>query len=188
MPETKAGIKVYSECCPQSTERVCAITGPIDIVTNALGIILNLIRTFPIKGPNQLYNPANFDPFMSLRYGGYGETTPGQLPHGHPSQSVQSAPSHHHEPSRTNSIFTPPPIPPPPPAQYHHPAPPIHHPHPHHAHHHPFSSQSTPGNRHLSALTNGPPPSQTHPHHHLMDHRSPSDYGATSPSFLAAAA
>ena len=30
--------------------------------------------------------------------------------------------------------------------------------------------------------------SQTH-HHHLMDHgRSPSDFGATSPSFLAAAA
>ncbi|KAH9512041.1 hypothetical protein DERF_010454 [Dermatophagoides farinae] len=197
--ETKAGIKVYSECCPQSTERVCAVTGPIDIVTNAVGIILNLIRTFPIKGPNQLYNPAHFDPFMSLRYGGFGETTAGPLTSG-PHCTQQSVhpppPVSHHEPSRTNSIFTPPPIPPPPPTQYHHPAPPIHHPHAHHHHahphphhhHNPFSSPSATGSRHLSTLTNGPPPSQTH-HHHLMDHgRSPSDFGATSPSFLAAAA
>ena len=108
---------------------------------------MNLIRTFPIKGPNQLYNPAHFDPFMSLRYGGFGETTAGPLtsgPHCTQQPVHPPPPVSHHEPSRTNSIFTPPPIPPPPPTQYHHPAPPIHHPHAHHHHSHlPTTSTTT---------------------------------------------
>ncbi|KAF7493348.1 Heterogeneous nuclear ribonucleoprotein K [Sarcoptes scabiei] len=124
--ETKAGIKIYSECCPQSTERVCSITGSIDIVTDATTVILSLIRTLPIKGPNQIYNPGNFDQFMSPRYGGFGET--------HPSPSSNYGPPQSHESNRSQ-MFSPPPIPPPPPSKYHHPAPPIHHPQ-----HHSFSS------------------------------------------------
>lgn len=105
---------------------MCSITGSIDIVTDATTVILSLIRTLPIKGPNQIYNPGNFDQFMSPRYGGFGET--------HPSPSSNYGPPQSHESNRSQ-MFSPPPIPPPPPSKYHHPAPPIHHPQ-----HHSFSS------------------------------------------------
>lgn len=77
--ETQAGIKIFSDCCPMSSERVCIVFGSVDVVCNAIKSILYLIQTFPIKGPNSMYDPSNFDPY--LQYGGFTDPSAGPPPH-----------------------------------------------------------------------------------------------------------
>ncbi|XP_054160817.1 heterogeneous nuclear ribonucleoprotein K-like [Oppia nitens] len=74
--QTKAAIKVFSQCCPLSTERICAIQGPPTIVINAIKIVLEIILASPIKGPVKLYDPHNFDIYFAPEYGGYTEPVP----------------------------------------------------------------------------------------------------------------
>ena len=71
--ETKASIKVFTECCPQSNERVISIQGSPDIVIHAMITILEVIVSNPIKGSVQLYDPIHATAFPGLEYGGYAD-------------------------------------------------------------------------------------------------------------------
>ncbi|KAI1298184.1 Heterogeneous nuclear ribonucleoprotein K [Halotydeus destructor] len=68
--ETKAAIKVFSQCCPQSTERVCALQGPPAVVIDAFKAVLDIIIASPTKGPVNLYDPFNFNMYVAPDYGG----------------------------------------------------------------------------------------------------------------------
>lgn len=70
--QTKAAIKVYSQCCPNSTERICAISGGPTVVANAVKVILDIILSTPLKGIVKLYDPRMSDPFVinAVDYGG----------------------------------------------------------------------------------------------------------------------
>jgi heterogeneous nuclear ribonucleoprotein K len=64
-------MKVYSECAPMSTERVCQMKGkPSDIVA-CLKEVLALLESAPPKGMNRPYDPHNFDEFLASQYGGF---------------------------------------------------------------------------------------------------------------------
>lgn len=64
-------MKVYSECAPLSTERVCQMKGkPQDIVA-CLKEVLVLLESAPPKGMNRPYDPHNFNEFLSSQYGGF---------------------------------------------------------------------------------------------------------------------
>ncbi|XP_063433616.1 heterogeneous nuclear ribonucleoprotein K-like isoform X4 [Mytilus trossulus] len=69
--KTGAQIKVYSQCCPESTERVVAIGGKPKIVVDCIDTIHELLKSAPPKGPNQPYDPMYWDEFMVSDYGGY---------------------------------------------------------------------------------------------------------------------
>ncbi|XP_033750808.1 heterogeneous nuclear ribonucleoprotein K-like isoform X1 [Pecten maximus] len=69
--KTGAQIKVYSQCCPQSTERVVAIGGKPKVVIDCVDTIHELLKTAPPKGPNQPYDPMYWDEFLVAEYGGY---------------------------------------------------------------------------------------------------------------------
>lgn len=71
--DTKAAIKVFTQCCPQSTERVCAIQGPAPVVIHAVRLVLDVIIATNIKGTVKLYDPFNFDAYAATEYGGYGD-------------------------------------------------------------------------------------------------------------------
>ncbi|KAG0730569.1 Heterogeneous nuclear ribonucleoprotein K [Chionoecetes opilio] len=94
-------IKVYTNCCPQSTDRVIQITGDRDRAVLTITRIIELLRevrqsgsspssmgnrerdhTSPIKGMNNPYNPHNFDEFFANEYGGWGESPKGRFPGG----------------------------------------------------------------------------------------------------------
>ncbi|CAG2105427.1 unnamed protein product [Medioppia subpectinata] len=74
--QTKAAIKVFSQCCPMSTERICAVQGGPALVIEAIKIVLNIIISSPIKGPVKLYDPYNFDVYCAQEYGGYTDPGP----------------------------------------------------------------------------------------------------------------
>ncbi|ELT89137.1 hypothetical protein CAPTEDRAFT_171528 [Capitella teleta] len=69
--ETGAQIKVYSQCAPQSSERIVQLTGKPRVVVNSLATIFDLLQTAPPKGFNNPYDPNNFDEFYAPEYGGY---------------------------------------------------------------------------------------------------------------------
>lgn len=71
--ETRCAIKVFSQCCPQSTERVCAVQGPVEVVIHAIRVVLDVIVATNIKGTVKLYDPFNFDAFAAAEYGGFGD-------------------------------------------------------------------------------------------------------------------
>ncbi|RWS26557.1 heterogeneous nuclear ribonucleoprotein K-like isoform X2 [Leptotrombidium deliense] len=74
--QTKAAIKVFTQCCPLSTERVCAVQGSAQVVVDAIKTILDIILTTPIKGIVKLYDPYNFDIYGASEYGGFTEPGP----------------------------------------------------------------------------------------------------------------
>ncbi|KAK6188360.1 hypothetical protein SNE40_004546 [Patella caerulea] len=69
--KTGANIKVFSQCCPQSSERVVQICGKPRTVVGCIEEIFELLQSAPPKGPNQLYDPHNFDEFFAHEYGGF---------------------------------------------------------------------------------------------------------------------
>lgn len=71
--KTGARIKIFSNCCPQSTERVCQISGRANTCTDSIREIMELIKTSPIKGMNNPYDPHNYDDFHAQEYGGFGD-------------------------------------------------------------------------------------------------------------------
>ncbi|XP_037776373.1 heterogeneous nuclear ribonucleoprotein K-like isoform X3 [Penaeus monodon] len=75
-------IKVYTNCCPQSTDRVIQITGDRERAILTITRILELIKESPIKGLYNSYNPHNFDEFFASEYGGWGESPKGRFPGG----------------------------------------------------------------------------------------------------------
>ncbi len=67
-----ANIKVYQNCAPQSTDRCVAIQGSADKIAKAAQEVLNVVAMTEIKGPDQQYDPINFDSYYASEYGGYG--------------------------------------------------------------------------------------------------------------------
>ncbi|KAB0360258.1 hypothetical protein FD754_004414 [Muntiacus muntjak] len=66
---TQTTIKLFQECCPQSTDRVILIRGKPDRVAECIKIILDLISESPIKGRAQPYDPNSYD--ETYDYGGF---------------------------------------------------------------------------------------------------------------------
>ncbi|XP_023233261.1 heterogeneous nuclear ribonucleoprotein K-like [Centruroides sculpturatus] len=71
--KTGAHIKVYSNCCPVSTERVVQISGFPNVVIDCVKEICDIISQAPIKGPNKLYDPHNYNTYYASEYGGYSD-------------------------------------------------------------------------------------------------------------------
>ncbi|KAH9500898.1 hypothetical protein Btru_069151 [Bulinus truncatus] len=69
--KTGANIKVYSTCCPNSTDRVVAITGKPKIVVGCIEEIVELLQQAPPKGPINPYDPSFSDEFLAPEYGGF---------------------------------------------------------------------------------------------------------------------
>ncbi|XP_018322746.1 heterogeneous nuclear ribonucleoprotein K isoform X2 [Agrilus planipennis] len=65
-------IKIFSNCAPQSTDRVIQIIGSPDKCIDTIKEILLLLKSNPIKGAVNPYDPHNFDEFYSEEYGGFG--------------------------------------------------------------------------------------------------------------------
>lgn len=72
--KTGAQIKIFSNCCPNSTERVVLITGLPKIVVSCVKEVCDVISRAPIKGPNKPYDPHHFDPMYANEYGGYEDS------------------------------------------------------------------------------------------------------------------
>ena len=70
--KTGARIKIFSNCAPQSTDRVIQIIGQSSKCIDTIREILTLIKSSPIKGLVTPYDPHNFDDFYADEYGGYG--------------------------------------------------------------------------------------------------------------------
>jgi heterogeneous nuclear ribonucleoprotein K len=64
-------MKVYSECAPMSTERVCQMKGKSPDIVNCLREAIGLLESAPPKGMSRPYDPHNFDEFLSSQYGGF---------------------------------------------------------------------------------------------------------------------
>uniref|UniRef100_A0A1I8EVC4 K Homology domain-containing protein n=2 Tax=Wuchereria bancrofti TaxID=6293 RepID=A0A1I8EVC4_WUCBA len=69
--ENGVDLKVYSECCPQSTERIIQINGKPEKIVACLVTIINTLKEIPIKGPSRPYESIFFDPMVANEYGGY---------------------------------------------------------------------------------------------------------------------
>ena len=67
-----ATIKVYQNCAPQSTDRCVSLGGTADKIVKAAAEVLNVVSMTEIKGPDQQYDPINFDSYYANEYGGYG--------------------------------------------------------------------------------------------------------------------
>lgn len=62
-------LKVFSNQCPQSSDRVVQCIGKADQCLDSVREILGLIKEVPIKGPVQNYDPINFDEIYADKYG-----------------------------------------------------------------------------------------------------------------------
>ncbi|TRY99481.1 hypothetical protein DNTS_023007 [Danionella cerebrum] len=62
-------IKLFQECCPQSTDRVVLVGGKAERVVQCIKKILELIVEAPIKGRSQMYDPNFYD--ETYDYGGF---------------------------------------------------------------------------------------------------------------------
>lgn len=71
--ESGAQVKVYTECCPQSTDRVTQLNGSLSQIITCLELIFEILDVSPIRGVNVPYNPNNFDDCSAPDYGGYAE-------------------------------------------------------------------------------------------------------------------
>ncbi|XP_022186938.1 heterogeneous nuclear ribonucleoprotein K [Nilaparvata lugens] len=70
--KTGARIKIYTNCCPDSTDRVVQITGKGNTCVNCVREIIDLLKSAPVKGVENPYDPHNFDDLYPDEYGGYG--------------------------------------------------------------------------------------------------------------------
>uniref|UniRef100_A0A4W5L149 Heterogeneous nuclear ribonucleoprotein K n=1 Tax=Hucho hucho TaxID=62062 RepID=A0A4W5L149_9TELE len=66
---TQTNIKLFQECCPQSTDRVVLVSGKSERVVECIKIMLDLIAEAPIKGRTQPYDPNFYD--ETYDYGGF---------------------------------------------------------------------------------------------------------------------
>ncbi|XP_011251505.1 heterogeneous nuclear ribonucleoprotein K isoform X2 [Camponotus floridanus] len=70
--KTGARIKIYSNTCPRSTDRLISICGKPTTCIECIRELIATIKTSPLKGVNNPYDPHNFDDFYADDYGGYG--------------------------------------------------------------------------------------------------------------------
>lgn len=66
-----AQIKVYTECCPESTERVVQMTGKAGEIATCTRMILEVLADTSQRGVNMPYNPEFADESYAHVYGGY---------------------------------------------------------------------------------------------------------------------
>uniref|UniRef100_A0A8C2BW63 Heterogeneous nuclear ribonucleoprotein K n=1 Tax=Cyprinus carpio TaxID=7962 RepID=A0A8C2BW63_CYPCA len=66
---TQTTIKLFQECCPQSTDRVVLVGGKAERVVQCIKTMLELIVEAPIKGRAQQYDPNFYD--ETYDYGGF---------------------------------------------------------------------------------------------------------------------
>ncbi|EFN83253.1 Heterogeneous nuclear ribonucleoprotein K [Harpegnathos saltator] len=71
--KTGARIKIYSNTCPRSTDRLISICGKPTTCIECIRELIATIKTSPLKGVNNPYDPHNFDDFYADDYGGYGD-------------------------------------------------------------------------------------------------------------------
>ncbi|XP_011496895.1 PREDICTED: heterogeneous nuclear ribonucleoprotein K [Ceratosolen solmsi marchali] len=71
--KTGARIKIYSNCCPHSTDRIISVCDKSETVLDCIRELVTSIKTSPLKGVNNPYDPRNYDEFYAEEYGGYGE-------------------------------------------------------------------------------------------------------------------
>ncbi|OAD58498.1 Heterogeneous nuclear ribonucleoprotein K [Eufriesea mexicana] len=76
--KTGARIKIYSHCCPHSTDRLISICGKPNTCIECIRELIATIKTSPLKGVNNPYDPHNFDDYYADDYGGYGTGESGQ--------------------------------------------------------------------------------------------------------------
>uniref|UniRef100_A0A915HNM3 K Homology domain-containing protein n=1 Tax=Romanomermis culicivorax TaxID=13658 RepID=A0A915HNM3_ROMCU len=68
---TGTAIKVFGECCPQSSDRVVVVGGEESKIINAICEIMNIVAEVPIKGNMRNYDATNYEPGFVEEYGGY---------------------------------------------------------------------------------------------------------------------
>lgn len=68
---------MFSNVCPQSSDRVVQCVGKSEHCVESVREILELVKEVPIKGPVQNYDPINYDDLFADKYGGFGENSGG---------------------------------------------------------------------------------------------------------------
>uniref|UniRef100_A0A1I8AWX8 KH domain-containing protein n=1 Tax=Meloidogyne hapla TaxID=6305 RepID=A0A1I8AWX8_MELHA len=69
--QTQCRFKVFQECCPMSSDRVCLITGDSAKLPGAVKLLIDFVKDIPFKGPHVPYDPANYNPQLCHAYGGF---------------------------------------------------------------------------------------------------------------------
>lgn len=64
-------IKIFPQCCPRSSERVCVVQGKSENVITCIRNILDIVSSHQPTGKIFYYNPANYVSHDALEYGGY---------------------------------------------------------------------------------------------------------------------
>ncbi|RZB38989.1 hypothetical protein BDFB_004221 [Asbolus verrucosus] len=70
--KTGARIKIFSNLAPQSTDRIIQIIGEPSKCVDSIREIITLIKSNPIKGIVNPYDPHNYDDYYAEEYGGWG--------------------------------------------------------------------------------------------------------------------
>ncbi|VDL74265.1 unnamed protein product [Nippostrongylus brasiliensis] len=81
---TNARIKVFQQCCPQSTDRIAMVSGDERNVIDAVEQIIEELKQIPIKGPVNPYTSFNYDPTLAPDYGGFSPSFSGSGGRGPP--------------------------------------------------------------------------------------------------------
>lgn len=69
-------LKIYEQCCPQSTDRCVSIKGNPEQIGGALKGVIEAANSQDVRGEDWPYDPVNFDPQFASEYGGYGDMAP----------------------------------------------------------------------------------------------------------------
>uniref|UniRef100_A0A183BHQ8 Heterogeneous nuclear ribonucleoprotein K n=1 Tax=Globodera pallida TaxID=36090 RepID=A0A183BHQ8_GLOPA len=96
---TQCRFKVFQECCPVSSDRVCLITGDPSKLPGAVKMLVEFVKDIPFKGPHQPYDPHNYNPHMCHAYGGFEGPTMGGPPPPMLPPHFDYQPQHHGPPS-----------------------------------------------------------------------------------------
>ncbi|XP_041370664.1 heterogeneous nuclear ribonucleoprotein K-like isoform X2 [Gigantopelta aegis] len=86
--KTGANIRVFSQCCPNSTDRIVLIQAKPRTAVGCVEEIFELLQSAPPKGPQQPYDPNNFDVYYAQEYGGFTPAEGGRRGTGNPRGSA----------------------------------------------------------------------------------------------------
>ena len=68
-------MRMFSEFCPDSTERILLITADRDKIVDAMKSVVDILFELPIKGIQKPYNSINYHPVLFEFYGGFEPDT-----------------------------------------------------------------------------------------------------------------
>jgi heterogeneous nuclear ribonucleoprotein K len=74
--QTSSAIKVFQECCPNSTDRVVLVTAEQSKLPFVIQTLVDFMRDIPIKGIQKPYDSTNYDPRLVFNYGGFASDKP----------------------------------------------------------------------------------------------------------------